>query len=65
MTPLESQTHPKQAMCGLAVLDADENGDEIILADSDLKQAIVDAAASDDVLLRRPAAPLAKRLNLA
>ena len=51
-------------MCGLAVLRADEAGDDLILADEDLVDAIVRAAESDQVLLRRPAVPLANRLGL-
>ena len=52
-------------MCGLAVLEADVNGDDLVASDADLQRAILDAAASDDELLRRPAVPLAERLGLA
>lgn len=52
-------------MCGLAVLHADPNGDELVLADADLQKVVVHAASSGDELLRRPGAPLAERLGLA
>jgi hypothetical protein len=52
-------------MCGLAVLETDVHGDELVLADAELQRAILDAAGSDDELLRRPAVPLAERLGLA
>jgi len=50
-------------MCGLAVLAALPAGDEL-LADSELRGVIADAAAGDEELLRRAAVPLAGRLGL-
>jgi len=49
--------------CGLAVLNEDEHGDDL-LRDDELRQTIVDAAKSEHGLLRRPAIPLANRLGL-
>lgn len=51
-------------MCGLCVLRDDPSGDDLLLADPALQSAIKEAAESDDVLLRRPAVPLAERLNV-
>lgn len=56
--------HDELLMSGLAVLYADPGGDDLVLADADLQRAVLDAAASDDELLRRPAVPLAERLGL-
>jgi hypothetical protein len=50
-------------MCGLAVLNDDPKGDEL-LDTQDVKNAILAAAHSEFELLRRPAVPLARRLGL-
>jgi serine/threonine protein kinase len=50
-------------MCGLAVLNDDPAGDEL-LDTQDVQDAILVAAHSEFELLRRPAIPLAKRLGL-
>lgn len=56
--------HDELLMCGLFVLEAHDAGDDLIRADSQLCQAVVTAASSGDVLLGRPAIPLAQRLEL-
>lgn len=50
-------------MCGLAVLNDDPKGDAL-LDTQDVKDAILAAANSEFELLRRPAVPLAERLDL-
>jgi hypothetical protein len=49
--------------CGLATLNDNPEGDDL-LDDPELRRVIVEAASSEHELLRRPAVPLARRLEL-
>jgi hypothetical protein len=60
------QTWPEMdplLMCGLATLNDDPKGDELVDT-QDVRDAILPAAYSEFELLRRPAVPLARRLGL-
>lgn len=56
--------HDELLMCGLAVLCADDSGDDVLRDDEELLSAIARSAVSDDELLRRTAKPLAERRGL-
>lgn len=49
----------------LAVMSANDGGDDLIVENPDLRNVVQSAATSDDELLRRAAGPLASRLGLA
>ncbi len=51
-------------MCGLAALADQSDGDDMLVADADLRNVVETAASSEHELLRRPATPLAERLAL-
>ncbi len=57
-------THDELVMCGLAVLAAEDSGDDLLRADDVLQQVILREAMSDNELMRRAAVPLAERLGL-
>ena len=49
---------------GLAVMRSDDSGDDIIMQDAELQDAVRTAATSEDELLRRAGSQLATRLGL-